>query len=54
MAFAKLKAHLRAAAARRPNTLTEALGHVYSLFEPAKCQKYFKIAGYASDYRAVL
>jgi transposase len=49
MAFAKLKAHLRAAAARLPNTLTEALGRVCSLFKPTECQNYFKAAGYASD-----
>ena len=49
MAFAKLKAHMRAIAARSPDTLIAALGHVCGLFEPAECQNYFTAAGYASD-----
>ena len=49
MAFAKLKAHLRAAAARLPDTLTQALGRVCDLFEPTECQNYFRAAGYASN-----
>jgi transposase len=47
MAFAKLKAHLRAAAARTSDTLMAALGHVCSLFKPTECLNYFKAAGYA-------
>jgi transposase len=49
MAFAKLKAHLRAAAARAPETLIAALGRVCGLFPPAECKNYFKAAGYASE-----
>ena len=49
MAFAKLKAHLRAAAARTPETLITALGRLCRLFPPAECENYFKAAGYASE-----
>jgi transposase len=49
MAFAKLKAHLRAAAARSPETLIAALGRVCGLFPQAECQNYFRAAGYASE-----
>ena len=49
MAFAKLKAHLRAAAARTPDTLLAALGRVCNLFPQAECRNYFRAAGYASD-----
>lgn len=49
MAFAKLKAHLRAAAARLPDTLMKALGRVCGLFKPTECQNYFNAAGYASE-----
>lgn len=49
MAFAKLKAHLRAAAARLPNTLLDVLGRVCGLFKPAECRNYFTAAGYAPD-----
>lgn len=49
MAFAKLKAHLRAIAPRLPDTLSTALGRVCLMFQPAECQNYFKAAGYASD-----
>ena len=49
MAFAKLKAHLRAIAARSPDMLIAALGQVCGLFEPAECQNYFTAARYASD-----
>ena len=49
MAFAKLKSHLRAAAARTPEMLNHALGRVCGLFEPTECQNYFKAAGYASN-----
>jgi transposase len=48
MAFAKLKAHLRAAAARAPDTLIAALGQVCGLFRPTECRNYFTAAGYAS------
>jgi transposase len=49
MAFAKLKAHLRKAAARTFEALIAALGDICHLFEPAECQNYLKAAGYASD-----
>jgi transposase len=49
MAFAKLKAHLRAASARTFDTLHAALGDICALFTPKECQNYFTAAGYASD-----
>lgn len=48
MAFSKLKAHLRKAAARTFDTLFKALHDICKLFEPRECQNYFKDAGYAS------
>ena len=48
MAFSKLKAHLRAAAARTSDALVDALGHVCGLFASTECQNYFNAAGYAS------
>lgn len=49
MAFAKLKAHLRAAAARSYDALWQATGTICDLFERDECWNYFKAAGYASD-----
>ncbi len=49
MAFSKLKAHLRAAAARTFDALWTALGDICALFEPIECWNFFKAAGYASD-----
>jgi transposase len=49
MAFAKLKAHLRKAAARSYDALWKAIGNVCDLFERDECWNYFKAAGYASD-----
>ncbi len=49
MAFAKLKAHLRAAEARTYDALWHAIGDICSLFEPDECWNYFNAAGYASD-----
>lgn len=49
MAFAKLKAHLRAANARTFDTLVAALGDICRLFNPDECWNYLKAAGYASD-----
>ena len=46
-AFAKLKAHLRKAAART-YTLWRAIGDVCDLFEPQECCNYLEAAGYAS------
>lgn len=49
MAFAKLKAHLRAANARTFDTLVTALGDICRLFNPDECWNYLKAAGYASN-----
>jgi len=49
MAFAKLKAHLRAAGARTWDALWRAVGDICSLFEPHECWNFLKHAGYAPD-----
>lgn len=49
MAFAKLKAHLRAAAARTFDELWKAIGNICDLFNRTDCWNYLKEAGYASD-----
>jgi transposase len=49
MAFSKLKARLRGAAARTFDALWSALGDICALFEPHECWNFFKAAGYASD-----
>lgn len=49
MAFAKLKAHLRAAAARSFDALWKAIGNICDLFSRTECWNYLKEAGYASD-----
>jgi DDE superfamily endonuclease len=46
MAFAKLKAHLRARAVRTIDALWQEIGRICDLFEPAECQNYFTAAGY--------
>jgi transposase len=46
MAFAKLKAHLRAKAVRTIDALRQEIGRICDLFEPAECQNYFAAAGY--------
>jgi transposase len=46
MAFAKLKAILRARAVRTIDALWQEIGHICDLFEPAECQNYFAAAGY--------
>jgi len=48
MAFPKLKAHLRGAAARTFEALWAALGDICALFDPDECWNFFKAAGYAS------
>ena len=48
-AFSKLKANLRAAAARTFEDLWRSLGDICNLFEPDECWNYFKADGYASD-----
>lgn len=49
MAFAKLKAHLRKAAARSFDALFDALGDICGLYDPIECHNYFAKAGYASN-----
>ena len=49
MAFAKLKAHLRAAGARTYDALWRAVGDICSLFEPRDCWNFLSHAGHASD-----
>ena len=49
MAFSKLKAHLRKAAARTFDALIDAIGDICHLYEPQECRNYFKAAGYVSD-----
>jgi transposase len=48
MAFSKLKAHLRKAAARTYDALWRTIGDICGLFEPQECWNYLKAAGYAS------
>ena len=47
MAFAKLKALLRKAAARTRDTLWDKIGEALNAFTPQECANYFKHAGYA-------
>ncbi|WP_343864350.1 IS630 family transposase [Caenispirillum bisanense] len=49
MAFAKIKAHLRAAAARTFDGLSAALGSICDLFDPDECWNYLRHSGYAYD-----
>ena len=49
MAFAKLKAHLRAAKARTFDALWKAVCNICDLFTPAECWNYIRHAGYAYD-----
>jgi transposase len=46
MAFAKLKACLRATAARNLDALWQAIGQICDLFKPEECRNYFAAAGY--------
>jgi transposase len=46
MAFAKLKAHLRARAIRSIEALWQAIGDICALFSPTECQNYFRAVGY--------
>lgn len=48
-AFAKLKAHLRKAAARTFDALWQAIGDICNLFSAEECWNYIKADGYASD-----
>jgi transposase len=49
MAFSKIKAHLRKAAARTFDALSNALGSICNLFNRTECFNFFSAAGYASD-----
>ena len=49
MAFSKLKALLRAAAARTFDDLANAVGDICRVFEPRECWNFFKAAEYAYD-----
>ena len=46
MAFSKLKAHLRKAAARTYDEVWQAIGQICNLFTPQECRNYFKACGY--------
>ena len=46
MAFAKLKAHLRALAMRTIDELWKAIGQICDLFSPEECANSFQAAGY--------
>ncbi|XXK42313.1 hypothetical protein ACMAZG_01890 [Pseudopelagicola sp. nBUS_19] len=49
MAFAKLKALTRRAAARTYDDLCRAVGHVCDLFTDEECYNFFKAAAYETD-----
>ena len=49
MAFAKLKAMIRKAAARTYDDLWKATGAVCDLFSEEECQNYFNAAGYEAN-----
>jgi transposase len=48
-AFAKLKAGLRKAAARTPETLWAAIAQLLGSFSPKECRRYLANSGYASE-----
>ena len=49
MAFVKLKALIRRAAARTCDALWQAVGHVCEPFSADECDNFFKAAGYETD-----
>ena len=49
MAFAKIKALIRKAAARTYDQLWQAVGNVCNLFRDEECYNFFKAAGYETD-----
>lgn len=49
MAFAKLKAHIRRAAARTYDDLWRAVGNVCDIFTDEDCYNFFKAAGYETN-----
>jgi len=48
-AFSKLKAHLRASAARTFEDLWRSIGDICDLYETQECWNHFKADGYASN-----
>src|SRR5918992_720309 len=54
LAFAKLKALLRAAARRTVEVLWQTLGHALDAFTPAECAHYLAHAGYVPPHREAL
>ena len=46
MAFSKLKALLRKAAARTVDDLSDAIANAIDAFTPSECENYFAAAGY--------
>jgi hypothetical protein len=46
VAFSKLKAQLRKAAARTIADLEKAIGNICAIFSPEECSNYFTAAGY--------
>ena len=52
MAFAKLKALLRSAAARTVSDLWAAIRQAFTRFSPEECRNYFTAAGYEDDAHA--
>ena len=49
MAFSKLKAHLRAAAARTFDEVVKAVGDICALFRPEECWNFFKAMNYVAE-----
>ncbi|WP_276617462.1 transposase [Qingshengfaniella alkalisoli] len=49
MAFSKLKALIREAAARTYDELWQTVGRVCTLFTEEECYNFFKAAGYQTD-----
>lgn len=49
LAFSKLKALLRKAAARTVESLWAAIGRLVNAFQPQECANYFAAAGYEPD-----
>jgi transposase len=49
LAFSKLKALLRKAAARSFDTISNALGKICNLYTANECRNYFKAAGYEAN-----
>ena len=54
LAFAKLKALLRSAAARSVDLLWRTIGHILDAFSPAECAHYLAHAGYVPSNREPL